>query len=156
VNFHNSSNEEEGEEGPFKRILIGLDVSDQTDLVIQIAAYLVNAFKAEAQVVTVINVPTTSAGNEMDGTPANQQEIRLRDELISRLHHHFKEDMLRKIEVKVLHGDPAQRIAEYADYSDSNLIIVGSRGQGALKRAFLGSVSESIAGRSKRSVLIVK
>jgi nucleotide-binding universal stress UspA family protein len=143
-------------ERPFKRVLIGLDVSDQTDLVIRISAYLLGVFNAKAEVVTVIKVPTTSAGNEMDGIPANQEEIRLRDELLSRLHRYFGEDKLKELDVKVLHGDPSQRIAEYADYSSSDLIIVGSRGQGALKKAFLGSVSESVVGRSKRSVLVVR
>jgi nucleotide-binding universal stress UspA family protein len=143
-------------ERPFKKILIGLDVSDKTDRVIQTSAYLVRVFKAEPEVITVVNVPTTSAGNEMDGIPANQEEIHLRDELISRLHRHFGQDQLAEMEVKVLHGDPAQRIAEYADYSRCDLIIVGSRGQGAIRKAILGSVSESVVGRSKRSVLIVK
>jgi nucleotide-binding universal stress UspA family protein len=141
---------------PFKKILIGLDLSDQTDVVIQTSAYLAQVLRAQAQVVTVINVPTSNAGNEMDGSPANQEEIRLREELLSRLHRYFEEDETKEIDVRVLHGDPGQRISEYAEYSDSDLIVLGSRNQGALKRAFLGSVSESVVGRSKRSVLIVK
>lgn len=141
---------------PFKKILIGLDLSDQTDLVIRTSAYLARVLKAEAQVVTVVNVPTSNAGNDMDGTPANQEEIRLREELLSRLHHYFEDLEPNGIDVRVLHGDPGERISEYADYSDSDLIVVGSRNQGTLKRAFLGSVSESIVGKSKRSVLIIK
>jgi nucleotide-binding universal stress UspA family protein len=142
-------------DGPFRKILIGLDVSDQTDQVIKISACLVRLFRAEIEVVTVVNVPTTSAGNEMDGSPANKEEIRLREELLSRLSRYFGEEK-NSFELKVLHGDPAERISEYADYSKCDLIIVGSRAQGAFKKAFLGSVSGSVVGRSKKSVLIIK
>jgi nucleotide-binding universal stress UspA family protein len=140
---------------PFKRILIGLDVSDQTDLVVQASAYLVRTFDAEPLVVTVVNVPTNAAGNEMDGNPANKDEIQLQDELSAHLQKYFGE-RARNMEVKVLHGDPSERISEYADYSNSDLILVGSKNEGALRKAVLGSVSGSLANKSKKSVLIVK
>jgi nucleotide-binding universal stress UspA family protein len=140
---------------PFKKILIGLDLSDQTDLVIETSVCLAKTFHAELVVVTVVHVPTSSAGNEMDGIPANKEEIKLQDELTTRLHKYFG-DSARRIEIKVLHGDPAERISEYADYSKSDLIIVGSKREGALRKAVLGSVSGSLANKSKKSVLIVK
>ena len=141
---------------PFKKILVALDISDQTELVIQTAAYLINALNASAEVVTVVNVPTHSPGNEMDGTPANKDENQLREDLISRLHPYFTDEEIRKLEMKVLHGDPSERITEYADHSQCDLIVLGSRSQGALKKAILGSVSGSVVAKSKKSVLIVK
>lgn len=142
-------------ESPFKKILIGVDISDQTDAVIATSRRLAEIFGAEVQVVTVVNVPTHSPGNEMDGTPANNQEIQLHDELLARLHKYYH-DEANSLDVKVLHGDPAERIAEYAEYSNSDLVIVGSRKQGALRKAIVGSVSDSVAARCKKSVLIVR
>ncbi len=46
--------------------------------------------------------------------------------------------------------------AEYAEYSSCDLIVIGSRGYGPLKRAILGSTSSAVAGVSKNSVLILK
>jgi nucleotide-binding universal stress UspA family protein len=52
-------------------------------------------------------------------------------------------------------GDPAERLAELADDENAELIVVGSRGRGALKSAFLGSVSSSLVGIAGCPVLIV-
>jgi nucleotide-binding universal stress UspA family protein len=52
-------------------------------------------------------------------------------------------------------GLPAERLADLADEEDAELIVVGSRGRGAFKSAFLGSVSNSLVGFARCPVLIV-
>jgi nucleotide-binding universal stress UspA family protein len=52
-------------------------------------------------------------------------------------------------------GHPAERLAELADEEDAELIVVGSRGRGAFKAAFLGSVSYNLVGVARCPVLIV-
>ncbi|MGH3070712.1 MAG: universal stress protein [Gaiellaceae bacterium] len=56
----------------------------------------------------------------------------------------------------LLRGDTVDEIVAYADSRDVDLIVVGSRGHGALSSALLGSVSHGILGESKRPVLIVR
>ena len=58
-------------------------------------------------------------------------------------------------ERRVAIGAPAERLAELADQEDAELVVVGSRGQGLLKSAFLGSVSYSLVGIAGCPVLIV-
>jgi nucleotide-binding universal stress UspA family protein len=58
-------------------------------------------------------------------------------------------------ERRVLHGLPAERLADLADEEGAYLIVVGSRGGGAFKRAFLGSVSSDVIGLARRPVLVV-
>ena len=60
-------------------------------------------------------------------------------------------DAERRVEV----GVPAERLADVADEEDAQLIVVGSRGRGAFKAAFLGSVSNSLVGVARCPVLIV-
>jgi nucleotide-binding universal stress UspA family protein len=57
---------------------------------------------------------------------------------------------------KLLAGDPAHEIVTYADLVDADLIVVGSRGRGALTGAILGSVSRGVMHGAKRPVLIVR
>lgn len=57
---------------------------------------------------------------------------------------------------KLLHGDPATEIVEYADVLGADLIVVGSRGHGALASVLLGSVSRGVLARAKRPVLVVR
>jgi nucleotide-binding universal stress UspA family protein len=62
---------------------------------------------------------------------------------------------LADAERRVAIGYPAERLADLADEEDADLIVVGSRGRGALKAAFLGSVSYNLVGVARCSVLIV-
>jgi nucleotide-binding universal stress UspA family protein len=52
-------------------------------------------------------------------------------------------------------GLPAEQLAEIADEEGAELIVVGSRGRGAFKAAFLGSVSNGLVGIARCPVLIV-
>jgi nucleotide-binding universal stress UspA family protein len=47
-------------------------------------------------------------------------------------------------------------ILSVADKQDADLIVVGSRGRGAVGAALLGSVSRDLVRRAKRPVLVVK
>ena len=58
-------------------------------------------------------------------------------------------------ERRVVVGLPAERLADLADDEDAELIVVGSRGRGRFKAAFLGSVSNSLVGVARCPVLIV-
>jgi nucleotide-binding universal stress UspA family protein len=57
---------------------------------------------------------------------------------------------------KLLTGDTVDEIVTYADSFDVDLIVVGSRGHGAVATALLGSVSRGILHESKRPVLVVR
>jgi nucleotide-binding universal stress UspA family protein len=59
------------------------------------------------------------------------------------------------VERRVVVGFPAERLADLADDEDAELIVVGSRGRGRFKAAFLGSVSSSLVGVARCPVLIV-
>ena len=53
-------------------------------------------------------------------------------------------------------GKVANEIVKYAKKGNFRLIVVGSKGLGAVSRLFLGSVSTNLAQHSLCSVLIVK
>jgi nucleotide-binding universal stress UspA family protein len=58
-------------------------------------------------------------------------------------------------ELRTMLGIPAERLAELADDEEADLIVVGSRGRGSFKAAFLGSVSHSLIGIARCPVLVV-
>jgi nucleotide-binding universal stress UspA family protein len=57
---------------------------------------------------------------------------------------------------KLLRGEPVTEIVTYADLLGADLIVVGSRGHGALASALLGSVSRGVLARAGRPVLVVR
>jgi nucleotide-binding universal stress UspA family protein len=62
---------------------------------------------------------------------------------------------LHDVEPRVCAGQPAECLADLADEEGAELIVVGSRGRGAFKSAFLGSVSNALLGVARCPVLIV-
>jgi len=61
-----------------------------------------------------------------------------------------------KARTELLVGDPVDEIVAFADSSEADLIVVGSRGYGALACALLGSVSRGVLHKSRRPVLVVR
>jgi|TARA_B100001105_G_C22385740_1_gene441863 nucleotide-binding universal stress UspA family protein len=56
----------------------------------------------------------------------------------------------------VSYGDDGNRIVDIAKRKNFDLVVIGSRGMGAVKEIFLGSVSNYVLHKSKKPVLIVK
>lgn len=57
---------------------------------------------------------------------------------------------------KIIFGEPKSDISDFAKQNKFDLVVVGSRGLGGLKEAFLGSVSNAIVHKSHVPVLVVK
>ena len=57
---------------------------------------------------------------------------------------------------KVLDGDPAKVIINYASEYKCDLIVIGSIGIGAIEKVLVGSVTSTVVGRAKSSVHVVR
>lgn len=56
----------------------------------------------------------------------------------------------------MLRGDAVDEIVAYADTIDADLIVIGSRGHGAIASALIGSVSRGVLHEAHRPVLVVR
>jgi nucleotide-binding universal stress UspA family protein len=54
------------------------------------------------------------------------------------------------------YGSAAEQIAAVADELDADIVVVGSRGLGAIGRVVLGSTSREVLRRTTRPVLVVR
>jgi nucleotide-binding universal stress UspA family protein len=61
-----------------------------------------------------------------------------------------------EVETELLRGSAVIEIVAYADARDVDLIVVGSRGHGALTAALLGSVSLGVLRNTAGPVLVVR
>ncbi|CAO2820244.1 unnamed protein product [Amaranthus hypochondriacus] len=66
-----------------------------------------------------------------------------------------KNDMVRA-ETLIIEGDPKEEICKAAEQTHVDMLVMGSRGLGGIKRAFLGSVSDYCTHHACCPVLIVK
>lgn len=60
------------------------------------------------------------------------------------------------VETTLVKGRPADEIVAFADSIDADLIVVGSRGHGAITSALIGSVSRAVLQESRRPVIVVR
>jgi nucleotide-binding universal stress UspA family protein len=58
-------------------------------------------------------------------------------------------------DAEILEGNARDRVVELAQARNAPMIVVGSRGLGAVTGALLGSVSSAIIHRADRPVLVV-
>jgi nucleotide-binding universal stress UspA family protein len=58
-------------------------------------------------------------------------------------------------DTEVLHGEPAEAIAQAAAAKDVHMVILGTRARGALARTLLGSVADALLPRSPKPVMVV-
>lgn len=61
-----------------------------------------------------------------------------------------------KVEIVIRNGRVAREILAYARASQSDLIVIGSHGRGAVRRVVLGSVAETVLRQAPCPVLTVK
>ena len=59
-------------------------------------------------------------------------------------------------EIRIVRGDPGPVICQLATELSARAIVMGSRGRGGVKRAFLGSVSDHVVRRAPCSVVVTR
>ncbi|MEJ7784068.1 MAG: universal stress protein [Solirubrobacteraceae bacterium] len=144
-----------------RSIVCGVDGSADSQDALRVAAQLARRLGSRlvlAHVAEVAHVPYAAAA-PFDGTVGRMAmlaEIDAGEEVAARL----LEQVAAAAELpdagrRVAVGHPAERLAELADEEDAELIVVGSRGRGGFRAAFLGSVSSSLVGVARCPVLIV-
>jgi nucleotide-binding universal stress UspA family protein len=139
---------------PFRRILLASDTNPYGPRLRWTVGELAHRFGVELILCHVVMRSTSVAGNELDGSPANPEEVAILTSLRGQLVELLGETGHR-VPIKILHGDPGQRICEYAEFSGCDLIVLESR-EKTLSQRLRGSVSKYVVGAFRRSVLVVE
>lgn len=138
-----------------KRILVALDGSESSLKAMRMAADIALRFGSKLTLVHVI--PKLLLPPDVYGLTIAEVEKEHRsfaDKLLARAVAELAEPSL-EVTTTVLYGSPAEALAEEGAASEVGLVVVGSRGHGAVARMFLGSVSDRLVHISSKPVLIV-
>lgn len=151
-----------GEEAEFpNKILLATDGSEEANLASSTAADLAKSTNSELHVVCVEH--TLAVFYELPGTildPALQSRMDVGVEEATKTKLNEQVRKLREAggEITGVHawvGDPDAEIVGLAGRLGAGLIVVGSRGLGPLRRALMGSVSDSVVRHAHCPVLVV-
>lgn len=136
----------------YKNILIAADGSDNSLRATQQAAGIASLFdggKVEIVSVIAIDVYSDMVYDPIEAHGEAQREI-IKDAS------QILTDAGVDHDIVLLHGRPADEIIRYAEESGTDLLVIGSRGLGALREFALGSVSHKVLTHAKCPVLVVK
>lgn len=142
----------------FKKILVGYDGSDPSKKALQKAVELAKDLNAELHIVAVVRPPEFAA---IDFIPPEEieeyekEELTKEEKYLKEAIEYAKNQGINPI-AKVLEGEPAEELMEYADDNGCDLIVAGYRGKGGLKKILLGSTTTALVKYANQSVLVVK
>jgi nucleotide-binding universal stress UspA family protein len=135
------------------KILLATDGSREAQLAATTAADLANSTNSELHIVHVGELsPTFLAQTEEEPAELQRQAQRLLDEEVRSVEEAggtVKEAHLRQ-------GKADEEVVELAERMGIGLIVMGSRGRGRIRRALMGSVSESVVRHAHCPVTIVR
>ena len=141
----------------YHHILVAYDGSEAAEKALKQAIHLVGNASGNRITVAYVRYRSMIAVEGLAWAVPGDYEERLRQ---------YEDTMLEKAAAAIAHiayastviltGSPAAALLEYADTHACDLIVMGSRGLGAIKEWMLGSVSHHVVQQSKVPVLIVK
>ena len=135
------------------RVLLATDASAEAKLAATTAADLANSTNSELHVVHVGPFePTFLAQTEVEPAELEREARRLLDEQVRSVEEAggtVKETHLRL-------GRADEEIVDLANSLGIGLIVMGSRGHGRMRRALMGSVSDSVVRHAHCPVTIVR
>jgi nucleotide-binding universal stress UspA family protein len=139
-----------------KRILVSVDGSRPSREAARKGAFIARVFDAEVTLLCVVSLNKVMSGAQQVNTGGYVPDAvtEVAEEVLKRIREQIPRDI--RVSTVALVGDPATVITEEQEEEGFDLIVMGSRGLGAIKGLFMGSVSQHVIKHAKCPVLIVR
>lgn len=146
----------------FANILVAVDGSESAQRAVDVAIALGTKFRARLTVLHILDVPVTPYSSDQ---PV-EVEIRNIDsaartegeKMVSSAAALAKEMGIERITEKVIKsmGSVSDGITEYAKENGMDIIVVGTRGSGRIKKLLVGSIATGVVNSAPCSVVVVR
>jgi nucleotide-binding universal stress UspA family protein len=145
------------------RILVATDGSEEAKLALTTSADLAKSTNSELHIAYVF--PTTVQRpfpNPITARPAEVLEHELEEAMdqaqsfLDREVEQVKGEGVKVADTHLVRGRPDRELVHISEEIDAGLIVMGSRGLGGVRRALMGSVSDSVVRHAHCPVLVVR
>jgi nucleotide-binding universal stress UspA family protein len=151
------------------KVLLATDGSEEAELAARSAAELADKIGSELHVVHVFGIspwyPAYPEATGFDGVeledPVLEEDLQRISEQRARELLDAEAEKLRSVggtpaQTHLVEGGVPQEIVGLAEEIGAGLVVVGSRGRGGIRRALMGSVSDSVVRHAHCPVLVVR
>lgn len=154
-----------------KKILYATDMSENARFAFSYAASLADRYDAQVTVLHVLEDVSTAFSMHISSYMGEQEwaqlqvekESALLDTITERLNDfcnvardEMKECKFIVEKIMAVKGVPAEEILNQAETTDSDLIVMGTRGYGVFKDALMGGTARRVVRRSPIPVMVVR
>jgi nucleotide-binding universal stress UspA family protein len=145
------------------KILVATDGSEEAKLALSTAADLAKSTNSELHIAYVF--PTAVQRpfpNPITARPAEVLEHELEEAMnqaqsfLDREVGQVKDEGVEVADTHLTRGRPDTELVHLSEEVDAGLIVMGSRGLGGVRRALMGSVSDSVVRHAHCPVLVVR
>ncbi len=145
----------------FRKILVPLDGSKLSEAAVPEVVSLSKAIGGEIvlfQVIEHVTVARQTTGAEIAWHTISDIESRIRSEVVGYLNR-LKETLQREVTsvtTAVAEGSPADKIIDYSQSNNIDLIAMSTHGRSGIGRWVFGSVTEKVLQSGDKAVLVVR
>lgn len=140
-----------------KKIMAPVDFSDNSQKILKSAAMLAQKFGAGLNVVFVVQSFEDYSGFFVPHVPIVQFEEEMAKNAEEKIQQFIKEGVPAGVacESKILRGDVAEELINYAATAGIDLIVMGTHGYKGLEKILFGSVAEKVIKTAPCPVLSI-
>lgn len=148
------------------KILLAVDGSESSKKAANKTVEFAKSLDFKVTIITVLDTSTIELSELQSYRPEdsleeliekNEKELELKgQEILKEAASFFKEKNIKVKKVVEYDNDPAEKICNYAEEEGFDLIVLADKGLSAVKRFFLGSISDKVVRHANTSVLVVK
>ena len=142
-----------------KKILLPIDRSELSQQSFSFAEKIAKSLESKLVIVSVIELLSYSPAHNEDYV---EQFISHKDfmeretsEILEKAKAYFDGSGI-EVETKILWGSPADKILDYSEDGNFNLIIMNTQGMSASKRFVIGSVANKVVKHATVPVMVVR
>lgn len=150
----------DGHDGPkpavstgMKKILAAVDGSDASMHALRKALEISDKMGSEVTLAHVVPHVFVPAEVPFDAGRLAEEAVRAGEALLAQAAAEVGRPAIPRV---CLRGGPGESLAELAETGNFDLVVVGSKGRGAVSRMLVGSITDRLVHICKRPVLVVR
>ncbi len=145
-----------------KKVVTPVDFSDNSKLIAESAAYMAGKFGASMYLVFVVQnfedysgffVPQMTLPT-LEGELAESAEVKMAS-FSGELEEYCKQAGVTELKYKVFMGDVGEKIVDYANEIEADMIVMGTHGYKGLEKIMFGSVADKVVRAANCPVLTI-